>query len=73
MRFDGDGNSLLKKWKPMNTGTHMIAYGNMLKWVFGCTVGIVVGNIIFVSKILDSNTIILIKKLLIKLNKMIKQ
>ena len=61
MRFDGNGNLFLKKWEPMNMGTHMIDYENILKWVFDCTVGVVVVNLIFVSKILDSNTIILIK------------
>lgn len=31
MKFDGDWNSLLKKWKSMDTDTYGIDYENMLK------------------------------------------
>lgn len=31
MRFDGNRNSFLKKWKLMDTDTHKIDYENMLK------------------------------------------
>ena len=45
MGFDGNGNPLLKKWEPMGTETHGINYRNVLKWVFGCSVELVVGNL----------------------------
>ena len=51
MRFDGNENSLLKKWKPTDMDVHRINYGNVLNWVFGCIEGLVVGNYIFLSKI----------------------
>lgn len=53
MGCHGNDNSLLKKQKPMGTGTHRNNYENMLKWVFGCTVGLIMGNLIFLSKFVD--------------------
>jgi hypothetical protein len=37
----------------MGTDIYGIDFGNMLKWVFGCTVGLVVENFVFLSKIID--------------------
>jgi hypothetical protein len=31
MRFEGDGNPLLKKWEPMGMNIYGIGFGNMLK------------------------------------------
>ena len=51
MRFDGDENLFLKKWESIGLGMRMygIDYENLLKWLFGCIVGLVV-DFFFLSK-----------------------
>ena len=68
MRFDGNENSLLKKWELMDTGTHEIDYENILKWLFDCTVKLVVKNYIFLSQMFEI-IFLLLKLLLVQLNK----